>query len=88
MLMGIADDEALQCEIDRLGGILDATIRSIAGPELLRLVNEIRELSSDHRDGVQDAGEQLEQLLSSLDFEQLRVVIRAFAVFLDLTVLG
>jgi len=78
------DHDALRQETAELGELLGETIRVIAGPENLDLVETIRSLARDRRNGDREADRQLRQLLTSLNEEQLRVVVRAFGVLLDL----
>ena len=75
----------LRREISELGEMLGDTIAAIAGRESLELVEVVRRLSRDRREGDAEAGDRLEVVLGSLADEQLRVVIRAFTTFLDLT---
>jgi phosphoenolpyruvate carboxylase len=74
----------LREEISILGDLLGKTIASLAGSDSLSLIETIRTLSRDRRDGAPGAEEDLESLIGRLDDEQLRIVIRAFAIFLDL----
>ena len=74
----------LRQEIAELGEMLGQTIEEIAGAESLQTVETIRLLSHDRRNPASDAERQLDELLCSLDEAELRVVIRAFTIFLDL----
>ena len=85
MLRRNANYHDLTDEIQWLGELLDAAIVDIIGDDGLQLINAIRRLSMDHREGIMPAGERLQALLSTLTFEQLRLVIRVLTVFLDLT---
>ena len=77
-------DNALRKEIAWLGELLGETIRDISGAEALNTIETIRRMSRDRRGGDRDADERLSSLIASLDEEQMRIVIRAFTVFLDL----
>lgn len=78
-------ENTLREEIACLGEMLGETIQDIAGEDALNLVEKLRRLAWDRRNGKQEAGTTLTQLIASLDNDQLRVVIRAFSLFLDLT---
>jgi phosphoenolpyruvate carboxylase len=75
---------ALREEISELGEMLGRTIEEIAGAESFHLVETIRRLARDRRSADRGEGKQLKQLVSSLSEDQLRIVIRAFTIFLDL----
>jgi len=77
-------ENPLREEITFLGEILGDTIREIAGEDSLRIVEELRRLAWDGRSGSGEPGPILTRLISSLRNDQLRVVIRAFSIFLDL----
>ena len=72
-------------EISMLGDMLGQTVALLAGEDSLELVERIRKLAWQRRTGGAEAGDEIAQLISELDEVQLRVVIRAFTVFLDLT---
>lgn len=74
----------LRREIGFLGEILGDTIREFAGEEGLQVVEELRRAAWDRRSGRAAADERMKQLIADLDDEQLRIVTRAFSVFLDL----
>ena len=71
-------------EIGFLGSILGETIRDFAGQPAYELVEKIRRLSWQRRSGDADAGAELKQLFAELDETEIRVVVRAFTIFLDL----
>lgn len=75
----------LRKEITFLGEELGKTIALFAGVDSVKLVEELRRLAWESRQGSAEAAEQLRKLIAGLDFDQLRVSIRAFTVFLDLT---
>lgn len=76
--------DRLREEITHLGELLGETLRDIAGEESLRIVEELRRLAWDSRSGRPHAGPAMVDLIASLSNEQLRVVVRAFSIFLDL----
>jgi phosphoenolpyruvate carboxylase len=84
MLMDVKQDNPLREEIAFLGDMLGDTIREIAGEHSLRIVEELRRLAWDGRSGSGEPGPILTRYIASLGNDQLRVVIRAFSVFLDL----
>lgn len=81
-----SDDSALHAEIVQLGEMLGEVVASVAGDDNLHIVETVRRLSRDFRMGLADKNDnkRLANLLSSLTFDQLRIVIRAFTIFLDL----
>lgn len=84
MLFENVDDSSLHLEIAELGEMLEFTIEEIAGPELVQQITTIVQISRDRRNLKQHANEELNALFSSLTEPQLRVVVRAFSIFLDL----
>jgi len=84
MLTVVKQESTLREEIAFLGDMLGDTIREIAGEDSLRIVEELRRLAWDGRSGSGDPGPILTRYIASLRNDQLRVVIRAFSVFLDL----
>ena len=56
----------------------------LAGPEALQLVEQVRKLAWERRSGPAETASALRQRIERMDFDQLRIVIRAFTVFLDL----
>lgn len=79
-----ANNTVLRDDISDLGDALGQTIESLCGAEHLNLVERIRVLSRDRRQGDGQSEEELCKLIESLDDEELRIVIRAFTIFLDL----
>ena len=80
----MAMDQQLIQEIDELGHLLGQTICEIAGKESFHQIESIRQISRDSRDGSYDAERELDKVLGLLPEGQLRNVIRAFSLFLDL----
>lgn len=76
--------DRLRDEIAMLGNLLGETIRQIAGDDALYIVEDLRRLAWDNRSGQQAAADRLSGSIASLKPAQLRVVIRAFSIFLDL----
>ncbi len=76
--------DILHREISLLGEMLGQTIEQLAGTDGFQTVETIRCLSRDRRNGDAEADRRLGEMLSSMDEHQLRVVVRAFTVFLDL----
>ncbi len=74
----------LREEIAKLGEMLGHIIREIAGEDAFQVIEDVRRLAWNRRRGDSHAGQQLTKLIASLSHEHLRVVIRAFSMFLDL----
>jgi len=74
----------LRREIDQLGRAFGEAIQRFAGSEGFELVEKVRTLAREFREGDDLAGERLRALLAGLDATQLKVVIRAFSLFLEL----
>jgi phosphoenolpyruvate carboxylase len=74
----------LRREIDQLGRSFGETVRRFAGEDGFQLVESVRTLARELREGSDAAGEGLRTLLATLDEPQLKVVIRAFTIFLEL----
>jgi len=84
MISSTTETAPLREEIAELGDLLGNTIQEIAGADNLQTIESIRRLSRDRRNGAAHADDQLEALIADLSDDQLRVVIRAFSMFLDL----
>ena len=80
----MVDDELLRRDVRLLGDMLGDVIRSLAGPEALELVEEIRGLARARRAGDHAAEAALDARIAGLDEEQATIVARAFSVFFDL----
>ena len=80
------NDNRLREEIAELGELLGGVVEHLSGSDSLQLVESTRRLSRDFRQQLTDHQEnlRLRDLLASLDCDQLRTIIRAFTVFLDL----
>ncbi len=83
---GIKSDQAvaLREEISLLGSLLGETIRAISGEQAYTAVEKLRALAWERRSGVDSAFCQLVDFIAALGPEQLRVLIRAFTIFMDL----
>ncbi|MCO8123178.1 phosphoenolpyruvate carboxylase [Stieleria sp. TO1_6] len=77
-------DPTLRAEIGFLGTILGDTIRDFEGADSFAIVEELRRLAWDRRVGRVNAEARMTERIAELDFHQVRVVTRAFTVFLDL----
>ncbi|TWT49583.1 Phosphoenolpyruvate carboxylase [Rubripirellula amarantea] len=84
MNMTTSTSDDLRREIGYLGTVLGDTIEEFAGKESLDIVEKLRRAAWDRRVGRANADEQMKTLVAELDPEQMRVVIRAFTIFLDL----
>jgi len=82
--MPLFRSDNLRREIGFLGEILGDTIREFAGEDGLDIVEELRRAAWDRRSGREDADQRMKQLIAEMDRDRLRIVIRAFSVFLDL----
>lgn len=76
--------DELRHEIGFLGTVLGDAIRETSGDQVFAVVEELRRAAWDRRIGRENADQQMKELVAGLDHEQMRVVIRAFTVFLDL----
>ncbi len=74
----------LRSEIGFLGAILGDTIREFAGEEAFAIVEELRKLAWDRRMGRDHSEQRMVDRIASLDSEQIRMLTRAFTMFLDL----
>ena len=77
-------ESELRAEIGYLGAILGDTIREFAGEDGFEIVEELRKLAWDRRSGREHADQRMTLRIADLDHEQIRIVTRAFSVFLDL----
>jgi phosphoenolpyruvate carboxylase len=74
----------LRREIDQLGRWFGEAIQRFAGADGFALVEQVRQLAKSLREGNDAAGGELSALLKRLDLQQLKVVICAFSIFLEL----
>ncbi len=80
----VKKETLLRKEISHLGKMLGDIIREIAGSDSMDIVEELRRLAWNSRSGRSGAEQRLTQYIASLQKDQLRVVVRAFSLFLDL----
>ena len=77
-------DPHLRREISFLGAILGDTIRLCDGEDAYDTIEELRRLAWDRREGASGAEDRMTSRIALLSDDQIRVVTRAFSVFLDL----
>ncbi|WP_417748788.1 phosphoenolpyruvate carboxylase [Rosistilla oblonga] len=77
-------DTQLRDEISYLGAMLGEIIQDFEGEEAFELVEELRRLAWERREGSESAEQEMLSRISELDEHQSAVVIRAFSLFLDL----
>ncbi len=82
--MELIKDGELRNEIGYLGAILGDSIRQMAGDDAFEMVEELRRLAWDRREGRDQAEQRMTDRIAKFNPEQLRIVICAFSVFLDL----
>ncbi|MFO0792061.1 MAG: phosphoenolpyruvate carboxylase [Pirellulales bacterium] len=75
---------ALRQEIGDLGRMFGAVVEQFTGRENFELVERVRNLAAEVRDGRASSDRELHDLLTTLDERQLKVVIRSFTLFLEL----
>ena len=76
-------DTPLREDVRLLGNLLGETLKTHASEALFNQVEQIRALSKGARDGHIEAEKQLEQLLSSLNDDEILPLTRAFTHFLN-----
>lgn len=82
LVPSIEKDEPLRYDIRLLGRILGETIREQEGEDVFETVETIRQTALRfHREADQDAGRELEQLISALPSAKAAVVVRAYGYF-------
>ena len=78
------EDQPLRNDVRLLGALLGETIKLQHGEQLYQLVEEIRRLAKDARSGNVENAARLESRLAELDSDQVVILARAFALFLNL----
>ena len=87
-------DNPLRRDVRSLGTILGQVLVEQSGPEVFRLVEELRHLLIDHREAVRRNPEQAfdpqllrraQQIVGKLDLEHAYQVTKAFATYFELT---
>jgi phosphoenolpyruvate carboxylase len=74
----------LSNDIRLLGGLLGTVIREQHGSEAYDLVEKVRAAAKARRSGDPQAAEELTALISSIDLDQKRVLIKAFSNYFQL----
>ena len=80
----MAHDDLLRRDVRLLDDMLGEVIVELAGPDSLRLVEEIRRLARDRRAGQHDAEPALAARIEALDTGEAETVARALSIFFDL----
>lgn len=78
------EDQPLRNDVRLLGSLLGKTIKQQHGEALYQLVEEIRQLAKDARSGNVENTSRLVDRLAELDSDQVVILARAFALFLNL----
>lgn len=78
------EDEPLRDDVRLLGSLLGDTIRQQHGEELYGLVEDVRQLSKRTRRDSPEEIEHLKARLSALGSDEMTILSRAFALFLNL----
>ena len=81
----VSHDELLRRDVRFLGDMLGSVIEELAGAEAHALVEEVRRLARERRQGRHDAEPALAARIESLDEEQATFVARALGIFFDLS---
>ncbi len=77
-------DERLRREIDQLGRLFGDVILRFDGEQAFNLIEEIRQEARLTASGDAAAGQRLAERLKTLALDELRTVVRAFSMFLEL----
>lgn len=78
-------ERSIRSNIQMLGDFLGETIRDSQGNEILELIENIRLLSKNSRNGDEQARQKLLDILANISTENVLPVARAFSQFLNLT---
>jgi phosphoenolpyruvate carboxylase len=78
------EDQPLRDDVRLLGSLLGDTIRQQHGEALYQLVEEIRQMAKDARSGNVNKTNRLSDRLAELESDQVVILARAFALFLNL----
>ena len=81
----VSHDELLRRDVRFLGDMLGSVIEELAGAEAHALVEEVRRLARERRQGRHDAEPALAARIESLNEQQATVVARALGIFFDLS---
>ncbi|QDU56750.1 phosphoenolpyruvate carboxylase [Aeoliella mucimassa] len=77
-------DQKLREEVDYLGREFGDAFARFEGAEAFELVEAVRAEARRFCDGDETAGEQLAERLAGLSLDQIRIVVKAFSLFLEL----
>ena len=80
----MAADEVLRREIDQLGRLFGDVIIRFEGQQEFNLIEKVRQEARLTASGDAAAGERLAAQLKTLSLAELRTVVRAFSMFLEL----
>ena len=80
----VVDDDLLRRDVRLLGDMLGGVILAVEGQQAFELVEEVRRLARERRNGRQAAETELDERIAALDDRQASIVARAFSVFFDL----
>jgi phosphoenolpyruvate carboxylase len=75
---------ALSADIRLLGNLLGTVIREQHGNEAFELVEQVRRTAKDRRSNIPDAASKLTAIISGLDLDARRVLIKAFSNYFQL----
>ncbi len=78
------DRDATSAQVRLLGDLLGSTIDEIEGEDRFALVERVRALAIEHRDGDPDAGPALSELLQGITADDALVLTGAFAAWFRL----
>ncbi len=78
-------DKPLRRDVRMLGWELGRLLRRLSGERMYRLVERVRALAKRRRDGDDAADHELRSLIGGLELDDLAYVIRALAVYFDLS---
>lgn len=78
-------ERSIRSNIQMLGDFLGETIRDSQGSDILELIENIRVLSRDSRNGDEQSRQKLLDMLANISTENVIPVARAFSQFLNLT---
>lgn len=77
-------DQPLRADVSLMGRLLGEALVEQHGPELLEQVEAIRHAAIHWREGARADARELEDLLSSLDVDDVRRIVKAFSTYLRL----
>ena len=80
----MVSNDLLRRDVRMLGDMLGEIITELAGKPSFELVEAIRLLARERRNGSQDAEKALAEKIAGLSSDEARTVARAFSIFFDL----